>query len=54
MSTIEQPKDQYLNDLMYIGNLAKEFELYEILSITIEQYNKRKAELEGEIPPWLN
>lgn len=47
-------KDKYLNDLIYIGNLAREFGLSEILSITISHYNKRKEELEGETPPWIH
>lgn len=54
MNKSEEPEDQYINDLIYIGNMAKAFGLAEVLNLTIDQYNKRKEELEGQKPPWLN
>lgn len=54
MNPTEESKDQHLKNLIYIGNTASAFELHEVVSLTIEQYNKRKAELEGQKLPWIN
>lgn len=54
MNKIENPEDQRLNDLIYIGTIANNYDLTEVLSLTIEQYNILKKELEEKRLPWLN
>lgn len=54
MAADQAIEDQYLNDLIYIGNKAHDFGLSDVLCITKGQYTKRKDELESQRLPWLN
>lgn len=54
MSNIQTTEDQYLNDLIYIGETAKAFGLTEVLSLTMKQYNLRQEELNKQKLPWVN
>lgn len=54
MNNIQETGDQYLDDLIYLGETARAFGLDEVLSITIDEYKKRKEELDAQNPPWLN
>ncbi len=46
-------RQQHLDDLIYIGNLAMQFGYDEELQIIIDAYNKLNKQENGIKPPWV-